>query len=347
MSKRGIILMNLGSPDSTSRKDVKIYLDEFLMDERVIDKPYLARLLLVRGIITPFRAAKSAKAYKTIWWKEGSPLIVLTQKLQQALQKQMADPIEIAMRYGKPHPKTAFDNLLKKIPNLEEVILVPLYPHYAMSSWETAVEYMKEIYSKYQYKFQLKTVPPFYKHPAYINALAESMKPYLQDNFDQLLFSYHGIPERHILKSDPTKSHCMQIENCCYKASESHPTCYRHQVTLTSELVAKKLGLNKSQWCQAYQSRLGRDPWLLPSTQERLPNLPKEGVKKIKVVCPSFVSDCLETLEEIEESGKASFLVNGGEQYDYIPCLNTGEVWVTTLVQLIEEATTAPYENIQ
>ncbi|GAB3425333.1 ferrochelatase [Niabella aquatica] len=343
--KRGIILMNLGSPDSTSRSDVKEYLDEFLMDERVIDKPYLLRLLLVRGIITPFRAAKSAEAYKTIWWDEGSPLIVLTERLKETLQLKVAAPVEIAMRYRKPHPKTAYDNLLAKVPELEEVILVPLYPHYAMSSWETAVEYMKEIHAKHQYRFKLKTVPPFYKHPAYINALAESMKPYLQDEYDQLLFSYHGIPERHVLKTDPTQSHCMQVENCCYKSSASHATCYRHQVTMTSELVAKKLGLKKNQWAQSYQSRLGRDPWLLPSTQERLPNLPKEGVKKIKVVCPSFISDCLETLEEIEERGKEDFMAHGGEKYEYIPCVNTNEVWVDALVQLIEEAVDAPYEN--
>ncbi len=338
--------MNLGSPDSTSVPDLRVYLKEFLMDERVIDKPLWLRTLLVKGIIVPFRAPKSAEAYRTIWWEEGSPLVVLTERLQKALQEKVGEPVEIAMRYRKPDPKTAYDNLLKKMPDLKEVILVPLYPHYAMSSWETAVVYMKEIHKKYNYSFELKTVPPFYKHPAYIHALAESMKPYLQDDYDQLLFSYHGIPERHVLKTDPTKQHCMQVDNCCYKSSDSHPTCYRHQVTMTSELVAKKLGLKKTQWAQSYQSRLGRDPWLLPSTQERLPNLPKEGVKKIKVVCPSFVSDCLETLEEIEERGKEDFMANGGEKYEYIPCVNTSGVWVDALVQLIEEAKDAPYENM-
>lgn len=338
--------MNLGSPDSTSVPDLRVYLKEFLMDERVIDKPLWLRTLLVKGIIVPFRAPKSAEAYRTIWWEEGSPLVVLTERLQKALQEKVAEPVEIAMRYRRPNPKTAYDNLLKKIPDLEEVILVPLYPHYAMSSWETAVVYMKEIHKKYNYRFELKTVPPFYKHPAYINALAESMKPHLQDDYDQLLFSYHGIPERHVLKTDPTGQHCMQVDNCCYKASDSHATCYRHQVTMTSELVAKKLGLKKTQWAQSYQSRLGRDPWLLPSTQERLPNLPKEGVKKIKVVCPSFISDCLETLEEIEERGKEDFMANGGERYDYIPCVNTNDIWVDALVQLIDEARDAPYERM-
>lgn len=332
--------MNLGSPDSTAVKDVKKYLDEFLMDERVIDKPWLLRLLLVKGIINPFRAPKSAEAYKTIWWKEGSPLIVLSKQLQEALQKKTTLPIELSMRYGSPTPDTAYTALLKRMPDVEEVILVPLYPHYAMSSFETAVEHMKEAHQKNRYTFQLKIVPPFYKHPAYINALAESMRPYLQEDFDQLLFSYHGIPERHVLKTDPTKKHCMQVENCCFKASEAHPTCYRHQVTITSELVAKKLGLKKDQWQQSYQSRLGRDPWLLPSTQVRLPQLPKENIKKLVVVCPSFVSDCLETLEEIEIRGKEDFMMHGGEQYRYIPCMNTHTLWVNALLQLIEETST-------
>ncbi|MFT4092875.1 MAG: ferrochelatase [Niabella sp.] len=336
--KRGIILMNLGSPDSTGRNDVKEYLDEFLMDKRVIDKPYWLRLLLVKGIITPFRAAKSAEAYKTIWWDEGSPLVVLTERLQKAVQEKVDAPVEIAMRYRKPHPKTAYDNLLKKVPDLEEVILMPLYPHYAMSSWETAVEYMKEVHVKHKYPFKLKTVPPFYNHPIYIQALAENIKPYLQDDYDQLLFSYHGIPQSHIFKTDKTHSeHDLVSPDKCCSNPEAQKTCYRHQVIQTTLLATKALGINHDKWAIAFQSRLGRDPWLLPSTQERLPNLPKEGVKKIKVVCPSFISDCLETLEEIEIRGKEDFIANGGEKYEYIPCVNTNEVWVNALVQLIKE----------
>ncbi|AYD48778.1 ferrochelatase [Arachidicoccus soli] len=337
MAKRGVILMNLGSPDSTSVKDLRKYLNEFLMDERVIDKPLWLRTLLVRGIIVPFRAPKSAEAYKTIWWKEGSPLVVLTEQLKKAVQSKMSETVEVAMRYGNPNPTQAYENLLKQNPDLEEVVLVPLYPHYAMSSYETAVEYMKEVYAKKKYTFALKSVPPFYNHPAYINALAENMRPYLQEDFDQLLFSYHGIPERHVQKTDPTGKHCLQVENCCFKSCEAHKTCYRHQVTMTSELVAKKLGLKKDKWQQSYQSRLGRDPWLQPNTQVRLPQLPKEGVKKLMIVCPSFVSDCLETLEEIAIRGKEDYLKSGGEKYTYIPCMNTSELWVDTVVQLINE----------
>jgi len=337
MAKRGIILMNLGSPASTSVPDLRKYLTQFLMDEKVIDKPYWLRTLLVKGLIVPFRSPKSAEAYQKIWWPEGSPLIVLTNRLKTALEEKISDPITTSMRYGNPYPKEAYEALIKDNPDLEEVILVPLYPHYAMSSFETAVDYMKAAHKELGYRFALKTIDPFYNNPGYIEAMAESIRPYLDQDFDQLLFSYHGIPERHVLKTDPTGSHCMQTENCCYTKSECHKTCYRHQVTMTSELVAKKLGLPKTKWQQSYQSRLGRDPWLLPSTQVRLPEMPGEGIKKLLVVCPSFVSDCLETLEEIDIRGKEDFLGNGGESYQYIPCMNVQPLWIDTLAAIIRE----------
>ncbi|RQO29982.1 ferrochelatase [Taibaiella sp. KBW10] len=336
MAKKGLILMNLGSPDSTSVKDLRKYLSEFLMDERVIDKPYLLRYLLVKGIIVPFRAPKSAEAYQQIWWKEGSPLVVLTQQLKEKVAAKTDMPVAISMRYGNPSPQAAYEELLAQCPDLEEVILFPLYPHYAMSSYETAVEHMVQAKKELKYKFKLSVVPPFYNHPAYIEALANSMRPHVADTttYDQLLFSYHGIPERHVIKTDPTQQHCMKVENCCTTPSTSHKTCYRHQVSITSELVAQKLGLPKDKWQQSYQSRLGRDPWLLPSTQTVIPEMPALGIKKLKVVCPSFVSDCLETLEEIEMRGKEDFVHNGGEQYDYIPCMNTADDWVAAVITL-------------
>ena len=224
MSKKGVLLMNLGSPDSTSVKDVRRYLNEFLMDERVIDMPFLSRFLLVKGIITPFRAPKSAEAYRTIWQKEGSPLIILTKQLQAALQQQVDLPVEIAMRYGNPTVKHAFDELLKKEPQLEEVIAVPLYPHYAMSSYETAVESAKEVHAKNKYPFKLEFIKPYYNEPNYIEALAENMKPYLQQEYDHILFSYPGIPEKHLVKSDTTSSHCLKSESCCGTPSAAHAT---------------------------------------------------------------------------------------------------------------------------
>lgn len=333
--KRGIILMNLGSPESTEVKDVRRYLDEFLMDERVIDYPYLFRFLLVKGIIVPFRAPKSAEAYKTIWTKDGSPLIVLTKQLQQKLQDRINDTVEIAMRYGNPTPQNAYENLLKKVNGLKEVVLMPLYPHYAMSSYETAVEYMKEVYKKNRYFFKLTTVEPYYNNEDYVHALAESIKPYLQNEFDKILFSYHGVPERHILKGDITGNHCLKTADCCQVDSPAHKYCYRHQCYKTTELVTKALQISKEKFEQSFQSRLGRDKWLTPYTAQRLSELPKEGVKKLLVACPAFVSDCLETLEEIAEQGKEIFLHAGGESFTMIPCLNTNPLWVSAIAKWI------------
>ncbi len=333
--KRGIILMNLGSPDSTGVKDVKRYLNEFLMDKRVIDYPYLFRFLLVKGIIVPFRAPKSAEAYKSIWTREGSPLIVLTKQLQQNIQKQMEEQVEIAMRYGNPTPQHAYESLLKKNPELEEVILMPLYPHYAMSSYETAVEYMKEVYKKKKYSFRLTTIKPYYDNEDYINVLAESIKPYLQSNYDKLLFSYHGVPERHILKGDVTRNHCLKAPDCCQVDSPAHKFCYRHQCFKTTELVTTALQIPREKFEQSFQSRLGRDKWLTPYTAQRLSELPGEGIKKLLIACPAFVSDCLETLEEIAEQGKETFLHAGGESFTMIPCLNTNPLWVSVIAKWV------------
>jgi len=327
---KGIVLMNLGSPDSTEVKDVSRYLKEFLMDGRVIDYPYLLRALLVKGLIVPFRAPKSAEAYKTIWTKEGSPLVVLTKQLQTALQQKVEEPVVVAMRYGNPSPEKAFEELLQKAPGLEEVILVPLYPHYAMSSYETAVEYAMEIYKKKKYPFKVSTLKPYFDHPAYIQSLSAVIEPYLQQDYDHILFSYHGIPGRHIRKSDITGSHCLAVNDCCNVASPAHAHCYRHQVITTTKLVREKLNIPANKHSISFQSRLGKG-WLQPFTDIRLEEMPKEGIKKLLVVCPAFVSDCLETLEEIAERGKASFLQSGGTSYEMIPCMNIHPVWVDTL----------------
>lgn len=332
--------MNLGSPDSTEVKDVKRYLDEFLMDERVIDKPWLFRALLVKGIIVPFRAPKSAEAYKSIWTKDGSPLIVISEQLAKALDKEVEEPVTIAMRYGNPSPKAAYDELLQQNPDLEEVVLVPMYPHYAMSSYETAVEYAKEHHKKGGYNFKLTTIKPYYDNADYLEALAESMKPYLEKEYDYILFSYHGVPERHIYKGDETGQHCLKVPNCCEVPSKAHEYCYRYQCWQTTKLVTEKLGIPKEKWGFSFQSRLGRDPWLQPYTAVRLEELPKEGVKKLLVVCPAFVSDCLETLEEIAEEGKEIFLHNGGESFEMIPCLNVHPLWVSTMAKWIKEQAT-------
>ncbi len=330
-AKKGIVLMNLGSPDSTKVPDVRRYLRQFLMDERVIDMPWLSRALLVQGIIVPFRAPKTAAAYRTIWTKDGSPLIQLTRKLVAAMENELDMPVEMAMRYGNPSIDTAFSNLLKRDSSIEQVIAIPLYPHYAMSSYETAVENAKEVHSKKGYSFKLDFVKPYYNDPGYIAALAENMQPYLAEAYDHILFSYHGIPERHLLKSDPTGSHCLKSDQCCSIPSTAHATCYRHQCYTTTRLVTEKLGIPPDKFSVSFQSRLGKDPWLKPYTDFRLAEMPGEGIRKLLILCPAFVSDCLETLEEIEERGKETFLHAGGEKYNMIPCLNVHPRWVKTL----------------
>jgi ferrochelatase len=337
-ARTGIVLMNLGSPDSTEVRDVKRYLNEFLMDGKVIDYPYLFRKVLVSGIIVPSRAPKSAEAYKTIWTKEGSPLIVFTKQLQAALQQQVAEPVEIAMRYGNPSPGMAFDNLLQREPALEEVIAVPLYPHYAMASYETAVEYAKECYHQKKYPFKLTFIKPFYNEENYLRAMVENIAPFLQREYDHILFSYHGVPGRHIRKSDVTRSHCLQAANCCEVDSKAHAHCYRHQCFETTRLVTEALQIPTSKFSISFQSRLGKG-WLQPFTDMRLEEMPKEGIKKLLVICPAFVSDCLETLEEIAMRGKETFLDAGGEEYAMIPCLNVHPLWVNTLRGWIKEYT--------
>ena len=337
ITRRGIILMNLGSPDSTNVKDVRRYLDEFLMDKRIIDYPYLLRMLLVKGIIVPFRSSQSAKAYQSIWTKQGSPLIALSRQLQEALQKNVDEPIEIAMRYGNPSPSFAFESLLQKVTQLEEVILVPMYPHYAMSSYETAVEYAKEIHEKNKYQFKLTFIKPFYDEPYYLDAFTASIEPYLKQDYDHILFSYHGIPERHIRKGDLTKQHCLKESNCCEVPSPAHRQCYRHQCLATMKLAAEKLAIGVEKFSFSFQSRLGRDEWLKPYTVVRLQELPKQNVKKLLVVCPAFVSDCLETLEEMADEGKEIFLRSGGESFTLIPCMNVHPLWVRAIAKWMKE----------
>ncbi len=320
--------MNLGSPDSTSVSDVRKYLNEFLMDGRVIDTPFLWRTILVKGIITPFRASKSAEAYAQVWTKDGSPLVNITRQVREALSKTMAEPVEIAMRYGNPSMQAAYDSLFKSHPGLEEVVLLPLYPHYAMSSYETAVVQAQEVHKAMKYPFKISVVPPFYKHPAFIAALAESIKPYLGDGSAHLLFSYHSIPERHIHKSDTTGSHCLKVANCCEVDSPAHSTCYKHQCLVTTRLVTELLGIPKEKYSIAFQSKLGRSAWLTPATTARMEQMPGEGIKDLMVVCPSFVSDCLETLEEVAIREKENFMKAGGESYTFIPCMNTQPAWL-------------------
>jgi len=331
---KGALLVNLGSPNSTSVKDVKNYLDEFLMDKRVIDIPYLVRAFVVKGIILNTRPKKSAEAYKKIWWDEGSPLIVLSERLHKKVQTQTNIPVELAMRYGNPSIKSGIQKLADK--GVTEIYLIPLYPQFAMATTETIVVLANKIIEKQFPNIKITDVPAFYKQPDYIEVLSNSIQKHLEKTKpDHLLFSYHGVPERHIKKSDVTKSHCKIDGSCCNSPSAAHEFCYRHQCYETTKLVADKLNLNEGFFSTSFQSRLGRDPWLQPYTDKTIDDFAQNGVKNLAVVTPAFVSDCLETLEEIGMEAKHSFKENGGIDFSTIPCLNDDDAWVKTLASWI------------
>ena len=319
-------MINLGSPDSTSIPDVKRYLDEFLMDKRVIGKSYWFRWFLVKIIILNTRPRKSAKAYKKIWWKEGSPLIVLSKRLFNKVKKLVKIPVALAMRYGS----MSIINGLKELHEIgvNEVIVLPLYPHYAMSSYETVVEKVKkEVRLKFP-SIKLKIIDPFYNNKSYIKLLSNKIKETLKKvKYDHILFSYHGIPVSHLKISDTTNKHCYKVKDCCSVKSDAHKTCYKHQVLETTELVVKELKIDKSKYSNAFQSRLPNEAWLKPYTDSELVRLAKKGIKNLVIVTPAFVTDCLETLEEIAMEGKEEFLDSGGKNYYYVPCLNDDKDW--------------------
>ena len=319
-------MINLGSPDSTSIKDVRRYLDEFLMDERVIGKSYWFRWFLVKVIILNTRPRKSAKAYKKIWWKEGSPLIVLSKRLFDKVTKLVKFPVALAMRYGSISIFKGLKELDEK--GVKNITVLPLYPHYAMSSYETVVEKVKDEVKTNFPHLKIKTVEPFYNDKKYIDLLCKKIKSTISKiEYDHILFSYHGIPISHLKISDPTNSHCYKVKDCCNNHSDAHKFCYKHQVLETTELVIKKLKIDKNKYSNAFQSRLPNEAWLKPYTDDELVRLAKDGKKKLVIVTPAFVTDCLETLEEIAMEGKEEFLEAGGESYHYVPCLNDDDDW--------------------
>ena len=331
---KGALLVNLGSPNSTSIKDVKNYLDEFLMDKRVIDTPYLIRAFVVKGIILNTRPKKSAEAYKKIWWPEGSPLIVLSERLHKKVQQKSNIPVELAMRYGNPSIKSGIQKLADQ--GVTEIFLIPLYPQFAMATTETILVLAENIQKEHFPNLTLDSVPAFYNKPDYIEVLSNSIAEHLKAvNYEHLLFSYHGVPERHIRKRDITKSHCKIDGSCCATPSKAHEFCYRHQCLEVTRLVGEKLQLKPGSYSTSFQSRLGFDPWLQPYTDRTIERLGKEGVKNMAIVTPAFVSDCLETLEEIGMEAKESFEENGGEHFSTIPCLNDNDDWANTIANWI------------
>jgi ferrochelatase len=332
MSKQAVLLVNLGSPDSTRVADVRRYLHEFLTDERVIDQAFVRRVI-VPGFILRTRPKKSAAAYASIWSEAGSPLVVTSRRQRDLLAAQAGMPVHLAMRYGNP----SIPDVMRTIAaaGITRLFVIPLYPHYAMSSYETVVVRVEACARELAPAMRVDYLQPFYADPRYIAVLAESIRPHLEAPFDRLIFSYHGVPERHLRKSDPSRAHCLCAPDCCERQSPVHAVCYRHQCFTTTRLVTQHLGLDRGQYMVTFQSRLLRDPWLQPYTDATLQALGEQGVKRVRVVCPAFVTDCLETLEEIAVEGRHTFLAAGGEDYSLIPCLNEHPDWIAWLADRV------------
>ncbi|GHB97203.1 ferrochelatase [Cerasicoccus arenae] len=320
MAKLGVLLLNLGSPASTAVPDVREYLKEFLLDERVIDSPPLVRNAIVRGLILPTRPPKTAAAYQRIWTPEGSPLVTVSEKQRDLVAAGRDIPIALAMRYGEPAIAKVIGKLIAQ--DVDRLFVMPLYPHYAMSSYETVVVRVMEEIAAQKPAMDVTLLQPFYQDEDYIEAMVANAKPYFDQGYDHILFSYHGIPERHLRKGDPSHAHCLARPDCCESCHPAHHTCYRHQCFATTRAIVAKAGIPAEKHSVSFQSRLGRDPWLKPYTDFVLEELPAKGVKKLLVMCPAFTTDCLETLEEISMEGKESFLKAGGQEFAQIPCLN-------------------------
>jgi len=331
MASRAVLLVNLGSPDSASVADVRRYLAEFLGDERVLDLPAPLRWLLLHGIILRTRPAKSAHAYASVWTAEGSPLIVTSRRVQQKLAAALGPevPVALAMRYGRPAIAGVIAQLAAS--GAGEVLVLPQYPHYAMSSWETVVVKVREEAARLAPRLRLDALPPFFEDEDYLAALHATLQPHLARPFDHLLFSYHGLPARHLRKADSSRAHCLRVPDCCHVCSPAHATCYRAQVTRTTEALARRAGLDPDRYSISFQSRLAGEPWLEPYTDFALKRLPAAGKKRLLVITPAFTADCLETLEEIRVAGRATFLAAGGESFEHIPCLNDHPAYIDFL----------------
>jgi ferrochelatase len=331
MPKRAVLLVNLGSPDSTAVPDVRRYLREFLGDERVLDVPAALRWALLEGIILRTRPKKSAHAYAEIWTEAGSPLIVTSRRVQEKLAAALGPdtPVYLAMRYGNPSVASVVGQIAAD--GIEELLLFPQYPHYAMSSWETVVVRVMEETARQAPRLRVTTVQPFYADADYIDTLHAVSAPFLAEPHDHVLFSYHGIPERHLRKADSSRAHCTVVADCCATCSPAHATCYKAQCLATTRALVAKAGIPAEKHSVSFQSRLAGEPWLSPFTDHELVRLPKAGVKHLLILCPAFTTDCLETLEEIQGEGRETFLAAGGLKFRQIPCLNDHPAFIDFL----------------
>lgn len=337
----GVLLVNLGTPDAPRTPEVRRYLAEFLSDGRVLDIPALPRALLLYGAILPFRPQKSAHAYRQIWDGErGSPLLFHTQDLARQVQEALGPTAQVrmAMRYGQPDLASALDAFAAD--GIDRIVLLPLYPQYASSSTGSTLERVYALAAQRPVPPTLIPVRDFYDHPGFIDAQAAVARPLLDDFApDHVLFSFHGVPERQVTATDFSGGqHCLQAADCCDRITAANRACYRAQCFATARALARALDLGCEGWSVSFQSRLGRIPWIKPYTDEVLVEMAQAGTRRLAVLCPSFVADCLETLEEIGIRAKEDFRAAGGEDLLAVPCVNSDPAWAAGVARIIREA---------
>jgi len=338
-STRGLLLLNLGTPDAPTTGQVRRYLREFLSDARVIDIHPVARWLLLNGAILPVRPARSAYAYRQIWTAEGSPLLVHSREFAAKLARELEGEfeVELAMRYGKPSIQSALTRLRDK--RITSLTALPLYPQYAAASTGSSLAKLYQLLTDSWDVLPVKTIPPFYSRVEFSTCFAEVARPVVEAHqADYVLFSFHGLPERQIQKSDATGFHCLSSVECCDQVGPANQNCYRAQAFFTARSMAQRLHLPAAGYSVSFQSRLGRTPWIRPYTDLLIPELAQRGVRRLVVICPSFVADCLETLEEIGIRARQSFKAAGGEELRLVPSLNSHPAWVRAVASIAREA---------
>lgn len=329
--KKAVLLVNTGSPRAPTPLAVYSYLTEFLTDPRVVDLPAWKRRALVHGVIVPFRFLSSAKAYKTIWTEEGSPLLFWSKRVQSLLQKELGSDtrVELAMRYGSPSIRGVMKRLEKE--GVQELTVLPLFPQYTSATTGSVFEEVMRCLKSWTTMPNMHWVKNYPTDEKFIQAWASRGKQFDIESYDHVLFSYHGLPERQIQNADAT-GYCL-THNCCSR--QKNPCCYSAQCYATTEQIRRELSIDPEKMSIAFQSRLGRDPWLQPYTAETLEKLAKQGKKRILVFSPAFVSDCLETLYEIGIEYQEEFKEWGGEQLDFVESLNDHPLWIESVKQLV------------